>query len=296
MTKSASVSAEQVSSVVAMIPVNGMIPGNVDQDDFLAELLSGIEQPAPGANIFTAIEQDQLALVEDVAAVTPSIEAAPAPVVTPKKAAAKPATAKPAAAKKPAAKKATAPAEPTEVKPPVDAAPVVEASPAPAPEPAKPAPAPRIVFALKSQKISHKLGDKARDFLMMDVKDADLSDEELGAKQTALLKAVDMMAVKVGEKATMLFGYLRNGGKLNEVMRRTFTVLLADGFLTTGDKGNLVTNLEKKPYSIGTCRSQSTQMFQLFPALGICHEREAGKLVMNEGSTILMKMKAELGL
>lgn len=284
MNKTASVSAEQVSSVVAMIPVNGMIPGDVNQDDFLAELLSGVESPK-AVTVLTAVEQDQLALVEGVAAVAPTPVAAEA------------APTKKPTAKKPAAKKPTAKTEePAPVVAEAVAPVVAEVSPEPAPEPSKPAPAPRIVFALKSQKISHKLGDKARDFLMMDIKDADLSDEELGAKQAALLKAVDLMAVKVGEKATMLFGYLRNGGKLNEVMRRTFTVLLADGFLSTGDKGNLVTNLEKKPYSIGTCRSQSTQMFQLFPALGICHEREGGKLVMNEGSTILMKMKAELGL
>jgi len=279
MNKAASASAEQVSPVL-------MTMGELNQEDFLAELLSGIEQPT-GANVFTAIEQDQLALVEGVTEVKPLVEAVAAPVEA--KPVKKKATTAP---KKPPVKKAAEAAAPVGVAPVVEAAPVVDS----APEPVKAAPAPRIVFALKSQKISHKLGEKARDFLMMDIKDAELSDEELGAKQAALLKAVDMMAVKVGEKATMLFGFLRNGGKLNEVMRRTFTVLLADGFLTTGDKGNLVTNLEKKPYSIGTCRSQSTQMFQLFPALGICHEREAGKLVMNEDSTILMKMKVELGL
>lgn len=167
---------------------------------------------------------------------------------------------------------------------------------APEPEPAKPAKQLRDPFAPKSVKIAAKLGDKAAEYLVLDLKDAALSDKELEVKRTALLNSVDEMAVKVGEKATMLFGYMRNGGKLNEVMRRTFTVLLRDGELTTGDKGNLVGDLLKKPYSIGTARSQSNQMFSLFPALAIVVKADNGAMKLNPDSTIIAKMKAELGL
>lgn len=282
-----------------------------EHDDFLNELLSGIETTTPAAPL-SAVENDQLALIDGLGLTVVKVIDEPAPVVTPvaakaktiKETTVKPSTKKPAADKPATTKPAKAKAEaaPAAVVEPVavvevaavEVAPVVvEAAPV---APAKAPAAPRMTFSLKSEKIAHKLGAKARDFLIMDTKDADLPDAELAAKQADLLKAVDLMAVKVGEKATMLFGYLLHGGKLNEVMRRTFTVLLTDGFLTTGDKGNLVSNLEKKPYSIGTCRSQATQMFQLFPELGICLAKEGGKLVMNPDSTILAKMKAELSL
>lgn len=172
-----------------------------------------------------------------------------------------------------------------------------ESSPEATTEPQKKTPTPRMTFAKKSEKIVHKLGDKASEFLALDTADLELTEEELKAKQDALLKYIDEeLAVKIGEKAVMLMGYLRNGGKLNEIMRRTFTVLLRDGFLTSGSKGNLVTDFERKPYSPGTAASQSNQMFGLFPLLKICHAKSAGRMELNENSTILIKMKAELGL
>lgn len=276
-------------------------------DDFLSELLSGLENTTqtPTAPL-SAVEEDQLALLGEAAhpvtvqEVQPEPKAPKAKAEPKAKAAAKVKAEPKAKAEKPAA----APVE--EVAPVI--AKVEEVAPVAAPvaaEPAqKPAPAPRIVFALKSQKIAHKLGEKAREFLIMDERDESLSDAELEKKQAELLSTVDKMAVKVGEKATMLFGYLRNGGKLNEIMRRAFVLLCKDGHLSTGDKGNLIGDFLNtspvvpgvRPYSIGTARSQATQIFQLFPALGICNEREAGKLTLNEHSTILKKMKAELGI
>ena len=279
MTKAANTS----SVVTTLPPVMMNNPG--EHDDFLNDLLSGIDdQTVNTVAALTALEETQLELIDGMGLTEVKvIEAAPAAVEEPVK---KPRT----RTKK--AEAAPAPAAPV-IEEPAQIV-VEEAAPA-APEPAK-APAPRQVFALKSEKIAHKLGEKKTEFLILDVKDNDLEAGALKIKQAAILDSVDSMAVKVGEKATMLFGYLRNGGKLNEVMRRTFTVLLRDGFLSTGDKGNLITELEKKPYSMGTCRSQATQMFQLFPALSICHEKSGGKLALNTDSTIVRKMKAELGL
>lgn len=168
-------------------------------------------------------------------------------------------------------------------------------TPAPTPKEKKPR-TPAMTFASKSDKIAHKLGDKAAEFLILDLADAELDEAQLANMQTELLAAIDKMPIKVGEKATMLFGYLREGGKLNTVMKRAFTTLIADGHLTGGDKGNLITNLLAQPYSIGTARSQATQMFALFPALKICNGREAGKMTINNNSTILAKIKTELGL
>lgn len=165
-------------------------------------------------------------------------------------------------------------------------------------EPKKPA-APRTpVLTTRSAKIHHRLGDKASEYLILDTKDAELSEKELKTMQAELMALFDgdKFPKKVGEKATMLFGYLRNGGKLNEIMRRAFTTLIKDGELVGGNKGNLIENFLSKPYSIGTAQSQATQMFALFPLLKICFPRAGGKMAINPDSTIIAKMRAELGI
>lgn len=156
--------------------------------------------------------------------------------------------------------------------------------------------APRITYVghTKSEVLKARLGDKAAELLLLEVADVALEPEALQAKQEALLIDIDKLAKKVGEKANMLFAYLKSGGKLNEVMSRAFTVLAKEGELTSGNKGNLQTNLLDK-YSSGTAASQANQMFMLFPALAIT-VKEKGKMIANPNSLILMKMKAELGI
>ena len=96
----------------------------------------------------------------------------------------------------------------------------------------------------------------------------------------------------------MLLTWMASGkdtSALNEVLLRSFSVLFKDGELTSGNKGNLQTNLLSKPYSPGTAASQANQMFMLFPILGITH-REKGRMVINPDSAIVDVMKLKMGL
>lgn len=147
----------------------------------------------------------------------------------------------------------------------------------------------------ESRVLASRLGEKLGEFLVLEVADAGLDATALKVRQDEILAVVDELAKKVGEKATMLFSYMANGGKLNEVLARAFKVLARDGKLTSGNKGNLQTDLLEKPFSAGTSASQSNQIFMLFPALKIT-TREKGCLMSNPDSLILMKMNAELGL
>lgn len=153
----------------------------------------------------------------------------------------------------------------------------------------------RNPFAKKSEKIMAKLGDKAADYLVLETADALLSPEELEAKRVALLVELDKSAKKVGEKAVMLFGWVRNGGKLNEYMHRAFKVLAQDGFLTSGVNGNLQKNYLARPYAPGTASAQANQIFQLFPALKLTI-REKGRMVPNPDSVLLTTIVTKLGL
>lgn len=167
--------------------------------------------------------------------------------------------------------------------------------------------APRVTYVgnKASDVLKARLGDKTNEMLVLEVEDASLDPAELEAKQSELLKLLNTRPgtsdggatqKKVAEKIVMLFSYLKNGGKLNEVMLRTFTVLAKDGYLTSGDKGNLHAELLAKPYSVGTARAQAGQMFAMMPMLKIVTKEEKGRYVLNENSMVFMAVKAQLGL
>ena len=169
-------------------------------------------------------------------------------------------------------------------------------SEAEASEKAKEPKKPRVMMKC-SDRIIEVIGGRSNmsDALILEVGDTSLSAKKLEQAQDEFLAKCDNdLAKKVGEKAVLLFKYLTKGGEMNEVMKRAFTVLVDKGELTSGDKGNLQANLIEK-YSLGTTRSQSNQMFMLFPALKITI-REKGRMVPNPDSVILARVQKDLGL
>lgn len=171
---------------------------------------------------------------------------------------------------------------------------------------AKAAKAPKEPKPPRATKVTHspgdlllaKLGGNAADFLVFNISDADLHPSELTAKTEAFIARMndrEAIADKVKEKMTMLFTWLKDGGDLNVVMARSFRLLHEQGELTSGDKGNLQVNLLAKPYSLGTARSQSNQMFMAFPELGLT-VKEKGKMVPNPDSALLPLIYNRLGL
>lgn len=171
------------------------------------------------------------------------------------------------------------------------------------PKEPKPAATPRATS------VTHKPGDlllaKLKGdigFLVFSMSDAELAPDALQAKCDAFIAEMNItmgdkaIADKVSEKVIQLLVGLKNGSPMNEIMKRAFMVLKKDGFLTSGDKGNLQANLLTKPYSQGTARSQSNQIFSLFPLLGITTKSEKGRMVANPDSTILSLANAQLGL
>ncbi|MFK3740907.1 hypothetical protein, partial [Massilia sp. TN1-12] len=140
-----------------------------------------------------------------------------------------------------------------------------------------------------------KLGAKSGDYLIFDADPA--VNETKVAEFIARMNDRDAIADKVREKIIMLMTWMAGGGTgtLNEVLRRTFTVLAKDGTLTSGDKGNLQQDLLAKPYSMGTARSQANQMFMALPELGLTLKSK-GAMVPNPDSIMLQAINAQLGL
>lgn len=169
---------------------------------------------------------------------------------------------------------------------------------------AKKVAAPKEPKAPRVTSITHKPGDRlvallgGKEWLQFS-KDHTAEDAQKAAD--AFIEAMnsrDAIADKVREKAIMLFTWIASGkdtAALNEVLLRTFQVLLTQGELTSGKNGNLQTNLLSKPYSPGTAASQANQMFMLLPLLGIT-KREKGNMVADDNSAILDVMKLKLGM
>ena len=146
--------------------------------------------------------------------------------------------------------------------------------------------------------LAAKLGEKAKDYLMLRLSDAELDEDALKQRQADFIARMndrEAIADKVREKMQMFMLWLTKGGNLNEVLKRTLTVLHSQGELTSGDKGNLQLNLLSKPYSVGTARSQANQMFMAFPELGLTI-KEKGRMVANPDSALLPMAYNMLGL
>lgn len=157
----------------------------------------------------------------------------------------------------------------------------------------------------KSEVLLDRLGG-SKDMILLEASDIELDSEKLKEKQENLLRILnnqptvigtrgneETVQKKVAEKVIILFTYFKNGGNLNKVMRIAFETIIKDGYISTGKSGNLFTNLMNAHYSEGTARAQSGQMLQMFPLLKIA-TKEGSKLIPNEQSLILAKMKADL--
>jgi hypothetical protein len=166
--------------------------------------------------------------------------------------------------------------------------------------------APKEPKELRATSVTHKpgallkakLGATANDFLVFSLGDIELPVPEMLAKVDAFVARMDdkdAIADKVREKIILLLTWVKNNGKLNTVLERTIRLLVKDGQLTSGDKGNLQTDLLAKPFSTGTARSQSNQMFMALPEVGICL-KEKGRMVPNPDSTLLPIIISMLGL
>ena len=130
--------------------------------------------------------------------------------------------------------------------------------------------------------------------------DADLDAAALELHMKQIIEAADALPVKAGNKMHLLFGYLKNGGKLNEYLRRAFEVLDHDGEIKTGDAGNYIQAMTKpeagrKAFGLGTARSQVSQLGALLPFLKVA-TKESGRLVLNPDSVIFAAHKANLAV
>lgn len=156
----------------------------------------------------------------------------------------------------------------------------------PAPVEKKKAPVTKRISTIgmtKSVALATALGERLDDLLTVDTKDLALSDEDRFDKRIALLEAIDKMPIKIGEKATNLFAHIAKGAALSNYTRIAINFLVQNDEMTSKQ---LKDAFLSRPYSEGTSSSQTTQMMNLLPALGIAI-KSGGRLIPNPTSTLL---------
>lgn len=134
-------------------------------------------------------------------------------------------------------------------------------------------------------------------YILLEIDDLNHESSKQEDKRKEILSLIATNTqIKVQEKCVALFDWIQNGGKLNTVILRTIDLLMRDGHLTFGIKGNLYRDLLLQPYTTGTANAQAGQMASLLPMLKIVLNNGAGTFVPNPKSILLMRLKIELGL
>lgn len=146
----------------------------------------------------------------------------------------------------------------------------------------------------KSEVILDKLGENAGDYFVLEVSDADKSDEELRKQQEDLLATIDNdMAKKVSEKAVNLMSWLGSKSKLRTCTRITLDFMLANPEgVTKAQLRDHIQSGTSRPYGLGTARSQSDQMFRLLPIfkVGVTDDKV---MKLNPESLIVARFKED---
>lgn len=143
----------------------------------------------------------------------------------------------------------------------------------------------------KSEVITSRLGANSHEFFALEMADADLSEEELKAKQEEMLARIDSIAKKIGEKAVNVISWLAGRAKLSNYTDQAISLLIEKGEITSKD---LLEHYKARPYSEGTSRSQSQQLMKLLPEMKV-GVMEGKTMKLNPESLIVAKFQEGTG-
>lgn len=152
---------------------------------------------------------------------------------------------------------------------------------------------PRKRYTDKGERLKDKLGTGLGDYTVLTLADAGVSDEELQAKMDETLTIIKGLNKKAQNWAVKFIEYLAGKkSSMSEVTSRTLTVLSRDGFITTGNEGNMLKDLVAKPYSMGAARAMGGNNLAALLGLKVVVEDGKGRFIANPDSLLLAKAKS----
>lgn len=158
--------------------------------------------------------------------------------------------------------------------------------------PQKPATQPRKYYSNKVERLNDRMGDKMNEFAILEVDDAERDLSKLVEDFNATMKGA---GVKVQNRIGFFTEFVSGkSDRLNSVCAEAVKVLLTDGKITTGEKGNLHTRLMKK-YSTASAKAMGGNTIIAMQKLKMV-VGDKGNWMPNPDSLYLMKLKQMLSI
>lgn len=154
---------------------------------------------------------------------------------------------------------------------------------------------PRVHYSDKVERLQARVGEKLGEYSVLTTEDAMVDDAELAAVMARTLDTIRAMNKKEQNRASNFIEFLAGKkAKLNNVLERVLKVLERDGFVTTGNKGNVIKDLVARPYSIASARAMGGNTIGMFTDLKVIVADGKGKFIANPDSLLLAKAKSLL--
>ena len=159
-------------------------------------------------------------------------------------------------------------------------------------KPEKKAVEPRKHYASKTERISDRMGEKLNDFSLLELSDAE-EGTDIAKKREELLATMKAAGVKVQNRMTFFIEYVSGRtSALNNVCKIATNLLIEEGKITTGEKGNLLRKLVANPYSVGSAKAMGGNTLLAMQKLKIVKEGAKGEWVANPDSLYLIKLRS----
>lgn len=163
-----------------------------------------------------------------------------------------------------------------------------------APVKAKRAAPTRKHYADKIERLKDRVGAALPEYAVLTTADA-LDEATLESAVERTLEIIRNMNSKEKNRATNFIEFLSGKkARLNEVLERVLKVLDRDGFITTGNEGNVFKDLIARPYSPASARAMGGNTIGMYADLKVIVPDGKGKFVANPHSLLLIKARALL--
>lgn len=150
----------------------------------------------------------------------------------------------------------------------------------------KPPAAPKVFFGSnKVGRLQHTLAGSIADFTLFEMKDVE---GDVQAKSAENLSAMKELGTKVQNRVTYILEFAAGKSKtLNSVIATALSVLARDGFITTGDKGNLMAALDGK-YQLSSARAMANNSLLAMKFLRMVVDGDKKQLLVPNADSLLL--------
>lgn len=151
----------------------------------------------------------------------------------------------------------------------------------------------RKFYTDKTERLKDKLGDDLAGYSVLTLKYADVADGELIGVMESTMLLIRSMNKKEQNWAVKFIEYMAGKkGTISEVTGRILKVLDRDGFISTGNDGNVFKDLVARPYSPGSARAMGGNNIGMLTDLKLIMADGKGRYIANPDSVLLMKVKS----